>query len=66
MYVMDPRFQLWLVLKRSQIKAAQYHGSIYDASPAQRGPKKPTGEWNSEEITADSQSTSARSAATAA
>lgn len=29
----------------------QYHGSIYGIIPAKRGYLKPTGEWNSEEIT---------------
>jgi hypothetical protein len=38
---------------RNQIKAAQYHGSIYDVVPAAHGFKKPTGEWNAEEITAN-------------
>jgi 3-keto-disaccharide hydrolase len=38
---------------RGKIKAAQYHGSIYDVVPAKRGFKKATGEWNAEEITAD-------------
>jgi len=42
----DPKYQ-------SRIKPAQYHGSIYDVVPAKHGFKKPTGEWNSEEITAD-------------
>jgi hypothetical protein len=40
-----PRYQ-------GKIKPAQYHGSIYDVFPAKQGFKKPTGEWNSEEITA--------------
>ncbi|HEY4153790.1 MAG TPA: DUF1080 domain-containing protein, partial [Puia sp.] len=30
----------------------QYHGSVYGVIPAKRGYLKPTGEWNSEEITA--------------
>jgi hypothetical protein len=38
---------------RGKLKPAQYHGSIYDVVPAKRGFKKPTGEWNAEEITAD-------------
>ena len=38
---------------RGQLKPAQYHGSIYDVVPAKRGFKKPAGEWNAEEITAD-------------
>jgi len=42
----DPKYQ-------SRIKPAQYHGSIYDVVPAEHGFKKPTGEWNAEEITAD-------------
>ena len=37
---------------RGQIKPEQYHGSIYDVVAAKRGFKKPTGEWNAEEITA--------------
>ena len=40
-----PRYQ-------GRLKPAQYHGSIYDVIPAKQGFKKPTGEWNSEEITA--------------
>ena len=35
------------------LKPAQYHGSIYDVVPAKRGFLKKTGEWNSEEITAN-------------
>ena len=38
---------------RGWLKPAQFHGSIYDVVPALQGFKKPTGEWNSEEITAD-------------
>ena len=38
---------------QGRIKPAQYHGSIYDVVPAEHGFKKPTGEWNAEEITAD-------------
>jgi Domain of Unknown Function (DUF1080) len=38
---------------QSRIKPAQYHGSIYDVVPAAHGYKKPTGEWNAEEIVAD-------------
>ncbi len=30
----------------------QYHGSVYGVIPAKRGYLKPTGEWNTEEITA--------------
>ncbi len=37
---------------RGKLRPAQYHGSIYDVVPARQGFKKPTGEWNSEEITA--------------
>lgn len=36
---------------KGKLKPAQYHGSIYDVIPAKQGFKKPTGEWNSEEIT---------------
>lgn len=32
------------------LKACQYHGSIYCRVPALRGHTKPAGEWNSEEI----------------
>ncbi|MBM3775709.1 MAG: DUF1080 domain-containing protein [Acidobacteria bacterium] len=38
---------------RGKLKPAQYHGSIYDVAPAKQGFRKPNGEWNSEEITAD-------------
>src|SRR5438045_3405330 len=38
---------------QGKIRPAQYHGSIYDVVPAEHGFKKPTGEWNAEEITAD-------------
>jgi hypothetical protein len=38
---------------QGKIRPAQYHGSIYDVVPAKQGFKKPTGEWNAEEITAD-------------
>ncbi len=38
---------------QGRLKPAQYHGSIYDVIPAKQGFKKPTGQWNSEEITAD-------------
>jgi hypothetical protein len=34
------------------LRPAQYHGSIYDVFPAERGHQKPVGEWNTEEITA--------------
>jgi len=40
-----PRYQ-------GRLTPAQYHGSIYDVIPAKQGFKKPTGEWNTEEITA--------------
>ena len=39
--------------KYAKIRPAQFHGSIYDVVPAKQGFKKPTGEWNSEEISAD-------------
>lgn len=32
------------------LKACQYHGSIYCKVPAKRGHTKPAGEWNSQEI----------------
>ncbi len=35
------------------IKDYQAHGSVYGVIPAKRGHLKPTGEWNSEEITVD-------------
>lgn len=35
------------------IKDYQAHGSVYGVIPAKRGFLKPTGEWNSEEITVD-------------
>ena len=38
---------------KGRLKPAQYHGSIYDVIPARTGFLKPTGEWNSEEITAN-------------
>ena len=41
---------------QGRLKPAQYHGSIYDVVPAKQGFKKPTGEWNSEEITANGRS----------
>jgi hypothetical protein len=37
---------------RGKLRPAQYHGSIYDVIPARQGFKKPTGEWNQEEIVA--------------
>ena len=37
---------------KGKLRPAQYHGSIYDVVPAKQGSLKPTGEWNSEEITA--------------
>lgn len=36
----------------TNLRPAQYHGSIYNMFPAKRGFQKPVGEWNSEEITA--------------
>ncbi len=38
---------------QGKLHPAQYHGSVYDVIPAKHGFKKPTGEWNSEEITAN-------------
>jgi hypothetical protein len=36
----------------TNLKPAQYHGSVYQMFAAKRGFQKPVGEWNSEEITA--------------
>lgn len=36
----------------TNLRPAQYHGSVYNMFPAKRGFQKPVGEWNSEEITA--------------
>ena len=36
----------------TNLKPAQYHGSVYQMFPAKRGFQKPVGEWNAEEITA--------------
>lgn len=36
----------------TKLRPAQYHGSIYDVFPCERGHQKPVGEWNSEEIIA--------------
>jgi len=38
--------------KYTNLRPAQYHGSIYDVVPAKRGSLKPVGQWNSEEIAA--------------
>ncbi len=35
----------------TDLRPAQYHGSVYQLFPAKRGFQKPVGEWNSEEIT---------------
>ena len=35
----------------ASLQPYQYHGSVYGVIPAKRGFLKPTGEWNSEEIT---------------
>ena len=39
--------------KYAKLRPTQYHGSIYDCVPAERGHLKPVGEWNEEEITVD-------------
>ena len=39
--------------KWKDLRPAQYHGSVYDVIPAQRGFLKKPGEWNSEEIRAE-------------
>ncbi len=36
----------------ASLRPAQYHGSIYDVVPARRDGRKPPGEWNEEQITA--------------
>jgi hypothetical protein len=36
-----------------KLRPAQYHGSIYDVFPCERGFQKPLGQWNEEEIMAD-------------
>lgn len=36
-----------------RIHSEQHHGSIYDVIPARTGYRKPAGQWNEEEITAD-------------
>jgi Domain of Unknown Function (DUF1080) len=45
---------------RGKLRPAQYHGSIYDVVPAKTGFLKPTGEWNYEEITANSRKITVR------
>ena len=39
---------------KGKIKSEQHHGSVYDVIPARTGFLKPAGEWNSEEIMANS------------
>ncbi|HKQ38624.1 MAG TPA: DUF1080 domain-containing protein, partial [Verrucomicrobiae bacterium] len=34
-----------------KLRPAQYHGSLYDVVPAERGALKKVGEWNEEEVT---------------
>jgi len=41
----DPQYKGWL-------KPEQHHGSVYGVIPARTGFKKPAGEWNTEEISA--------------
>ena len=38
---------------RGKIRPEQYHGSVYDVIPARTGYRRPVGEWNEEEITAN-------------
>jgi hypothetical protein len=45
---------------RGKLRPAQYHGSIYDVVPAKTGFLKPTGEWNYEEIIANSRKITVR------
>ena len=37
---------------KGKLRPSQYHGSIYDVVAARPGHLKPTGEWNTQEITA--------------
>ena len=37
---------------KDKLQPWQYHGSIYNVVPARRGHLRPTGEWNTQEITA--------------
>ena len=37
---------------KGKLRPSQYHGSVYDVVAAKPGHLKPTGEWNTEEITA--------------
>src|SRR2546422_2614856 len=39
---------------QGKLRPAQFHGSIYDVVPARQGFLKKAGEWNQEEITANS------------
>ncbi len=39
--------------KHAHLKPCQYHGSIYCHVPAERGHKRPLGEWNEQEIAVD-------------
>jgi len=36
--------------KWGQLRPEQYHGSVYDLIPAQRGALRPNGEWNEQEV----------------
>ncbi|HXJ39747.1 MAG TPA: DUF1080 domain-containing protein [Bryobacteraceae bacterium] len=47
--VLDDSDQMY----KGVIKPEQYHGSVYDVIPARTGYRKPAGEWNEEEITAN-------------
>ena len=38
---------------QGKIRPEQYHGSVYDLIPARTGFRKPLGEWNEEEISAE-------------
>jgi len=38
---------------KPKLRPAQYHGSVYDVFPVERGHQKPVGEWNVQEIMAD-------------
>ena len=38
--------------KYANLRPTQYHGSVYDVFPAERGHLRPVGEWNEQEIVA--------------
>jgi hypothetical protein len=42
-----------LLVSLVALPLASYHGSVYDLIPARTGFRRPVGEWNEEEITAN-------------